>query len=211
MNAPTRRGYAGLTRWASSRRTGETSGICSGECAFDVSLASLVMDNYAEEENGGVRLTQKGAATASTAREQLTRTKDSMTSGLHATVMSVVVNIVIAAVSMAAGILSNSMGLISSGVDNSMSVLTSAAAYAGIRYKLETAANVVIVVVILAISVLIGYESVERLLYPQPVDTGIMPIAVAIFTGAACYGLSIYQRFNGRRSGKFSLIILAGR
>jgi cation diffusion facilitator family transporter len=176
---------------------------------FDVSMASLVTESYAKTENGRVRLTQKGTAAASAARGKITSGIESMSNGLHATAMSIVVNVVIAIVSLAAGILSNSMGLISSGVDNTVSVATSAAAYAGIRFRKETAANAAIVVVILALSVVIGYESFERLLYPEPVYSGFMPIAVAVFTGAACYLLSLYQRSHGCHSGKFSLIILA--
>lgn len=177
--------------------------------AFDETMDSLLADGYAEEENGRVCLTQKGTAAATTAREKMARVVEGMSSGLHASVVSIVVNVVIAAVSLAAGLLSNSMGLISSGVDNTVSIGTSAAAYAGIRYRKETAANAAIVLVTLVLGVFLGYESVGRLLSPEPVDSGLMPVAVAIFTGIACYLLSIYQRFHGRRSGKFSLIILA--
>ena len=144
--------------------------------AFDTSLAGLVADSYAEEESGRFRLTKKGADVASFAHGKITSGIESASNGLQATLMSIVVNIVIAAVSLAAGIMSNSMGLISSGVDNSTSIATSAAAYVGIRYKKETIANVVIVVVILALSLLLGYESVGRLLHPEPVDSGFMPI-----------------------------------
>ncbi len=177
--------------------------------AFGTSLDGLVAEGYAKEENGHVSLTQNGAAAASTATGKFARAMESISSGLHASAMSIVINVVIAAVSLAAGLLSNSMGLISSGVDNTASIVTSAAAYAGIKYRKESVANTAIVAVIVVLSLVLGYESFERLLYPEPVDSGIVPIAVAIFTGVACYLLSLYQRFHGRSSGKFSLIILA--
>jgi|AGTN01.2.fsa_nt_gi Predicted Co/Zn/Cd cation transporters len=177
--------------------------------AFGTSLDGLVAEGYAKEENSRVCLTQKGAAAASAATGKFARVIESMSSGLHASAVSIVVNVVIAAVSLAAGLLSNSMGLISSGVDNTASIATSAAAYVGIKHRKESVANAIIVAMIVVLSLVLGYESFQRLLYPEPVDSGIIPIAVAIFTGVACYLLSLYQRFHGRRSGKFSLIILA--
>jgi|GEM_PF-4045190 len=177
--------------------------------AFEASLASLVTEGYVEEAQGKIRLTPKGKATVVDARGQINRAIDRLSGGLYASAVSITVNVVLAVVSLAAGIMSNSMGLISSGVDNTAGVVTSAATYAGIRFRRETLANAAIVVMDLALALILGYESAVRLAHPQPVDAGLLPIAVAVFNGVVCYGLSLYQRFHAQRSGKYSLIILA--
>jgi Co/Zn/Cd efflux system component len=177
--------------------------------AFEASLASLVADGYVKEDQYRVSLTPKGSAAAVAARGRINQAVDHVSTGTHASAVSIIVNIVFAVVSLAAGVLSNSMGLISSGVDNTTSVATSAAAYAGIRFRRETLANAAIVVLGLALALILGYVSLGRLAHPQPVDAGLMAIAVAVFNGVVCYGLSLFQRFHAQRSGKFSLIILA--
>jgi cation diffusion facilitator family transporter len=176
---------------------------------FDTYLAALVAEGYIEDEKGLFRLTQKGSASAARIKGLIARRTNDISSGLPASFISIIVNIVISVVSLAAGLLTNSMGLISSGLDNLVSVFTSAAAYLGIKFRAEALANMAIVVIIAIVALVLGYESVGRLLSPQPFETGILPISAAIFTGVACFGLAIFQRYMGNRSGKLSLIILS--
>ena len=176
---------------------------------FEASLDSLVAEGYVVEDKGVYRLTSRGSATASRIKGTIARSANHISSGLPASFISIIVNIGIAGVSLGAGLITNSMGLMSSGLDNLVSVFTSAAAYFGIKLKAEGLANMVIVGIIAVVALILGYESVGRLLNPQPFETGFLPISVAILTGIACYLLAVFQRYMGNRSGKLSLIILS--
>ncbi|HTY89632.1 MAG TPA: cation transporter [Methanocella sp.] len=176
---------------------------------FETSLAATIAEGYVVEENGLYRLTRKGSEKAAQMESSIIKTTDRFSSGLPASFVSILVNAMLALVSLSVGLLSNSMGLISSGMDDLVSVFTSAAAFLGIKYDMEAIANMLIVVIIAIMGLFLGYESVCRLLRPEAFDSGILPLSVALFNGAVCIGLALYQRFWGTRTGKFSLIILS--
>lgn len=177
--------------------------------SFEYYLDYLRTEGYILEENGLYRLTEKGSAFASNLNTRLSHIVEVLSSGLWASYVSVLVNVVLTAVSLAAGVLTNSMGLMSSGLDSLVSVFTSAAAYFGIKYRAETVANVVIIVIIALVSLFLGYESLNRLFNPEPFDSGILPILAAIFSGIVCWALAVFQHYMGNHSRKLSLIILS--
>lgn len=176
---------------------------------FDASLDILVIEGYVEAAGGLYRCTEKGNLVSKKMSGKIEEGVAKVSSGLEASVVSVAVNVFLAAVCLVAGVMSNSMGMISSGIDNSIGVASSVAAYYGLKTRKDLYANILIVGMTLAVGLVVGYESVGRLLDPQPVDAGLLPVLIASFTAALCFLLSRYQHFSGKMSGKFSLIILA--
>ena len=176
---------------------------------FDDSLECLIAEGYVELLDHRYCCTEKGNAVSKKMSGKIEEGVAKVSSGLGASVVSVAVNVFLAIICLIAGLLSNSMGMISSGIDNSIGVVSSVAAYYGLKTRKELYANILIVAMTLAIGLVVGYESIERLLRPVPVDAGMLPVLIALITAVLSFLLSRYQHFSGKISGKFSLIILS--
>ncbi|MBN1152804.1 MAG: cation diffusion facilitator family transporter [Dehalococcoidia bacterium] len=123
-----------------------------------------------------------------------------------ASMVSIVLNAVLAALKLAAGFLFGSVALLADGFDSSMDVVSAIVVFLGIRHRKELAASGFIVVAMGATAVFIGYESIGKLLSGEPVDASIIAFATAVVSGVVCYLMSVYQHFVGKRSASLSLL-----
>lgn len=162
------------------------------------------------DEQGTYRLTEQGIEEASMTDRSMekaaSRVRSLVSSAETASKVSVVVNLLLSALKLSVGLLFNSVALIADGFDNLIDVLSATAAFLGIRYRRELYSTAFIVVMMLGTAVWIGYESISRIVRPEVVDTGALIIAAAVFSGALCYMMSVYQHLVGKRSGSLSLV-----
>jgi Co/Zn/Cd efflux system component len=98
------------------------------------------------------------------------------------------------------------MGLISDGFDSSMDVVASGAVYVGARRKKALLSTVLVVGLMLAGGLTLGYEGISRLLKPESVQAGILPVLAAMVSAVFGYFFFIYLRFVGKRTGNLSMV-----
>ena len=173
---------------------------------LEEAVNSLRSKGLAEEADGRVSLTEAGRARALRAKSVMTWLGEYLSSGAAAAKLSVLVTAFLSVLKLAAGLLSNSVGLVSDGIDNLADVVSSGVVYLGIKKKREFYATVFIIVLMFLVAAGLVYNSVARLLHPAPVEVGLLPVLAAAVSGVACYLLYNYQRFVGRRSANMSLI-----
>lgn len=184
------------------------SGLLQG---VDFDLRRLSELGLIEADEQGVHhLTERGIEEASKTDAGIERAASRIralaSSAETASKVSVVVNLLLSALKLSVGLLFNSVALIADGFDNLIDVLSATAVFFGIKYKRELYSTAFIVVMMLGTAVWIGYESITRIVRPEVVDAGALIITAAVFSGALCYMMSVYQHLVGKRSGSLSLV-----
>jgi hypothetical protein len=112
----------------------------------------------------------------------------------------------LAALKLPAGLLSSSVGLLNDATDTLLDGLSSLLVYFGIRFDRERAANVVLVLLMLATGVLTLYQAGSRVLVPSEPEVDWFAFLAAILSALVCLALWAYQRHVGLRSGTIALI-----
>jgi hypothetical protein len=112
----------------------------------------------------------------------------------------------LAALKLPAGLLSGSVGLLNDATDTLLDGLSSLLVYFGIRFDKEPAANVVLVILMLATGVLTLYEAGRRFFVPLEPEVDWFAFLAAILSAFVCLVLWAYQRYVGLRSGIMALI-----
>jgi len=156
------------------------------------------------DEQGAYHLTERGREEASKTERGLekfaSRIRAFTSSAETTSKVSVAVNVLLAALKLGVGLLFNSVALLADGFDNLIDVLSATAVFFGIKYKRELYSTAFIILMMLGTAVWIGYESITRIIRPEVVDTGALIIAAAVFSGALCYLMSVYQHFGGQEN-----------
>jgi hypothetical protein len=101
-------------------------------------------------------------------------------------------------------LLSGSVGLLNDATDTLLDGLSSVLVYLGLRFDRERAANGVLLM--LGTGGLTCYEAVRRLLVPVAPDVDAFTFVATLLSALVCWGLYLYQRFVGVRSGSLALI-----
>jgi Co/Zn/Cd efflux system component len=173
-------------------------------------IQDLMQRGLVSEKEGIYYLTEEGAAKASERHAGMLKAglklRGFFSSGETAAKLSVLVNLILAALKLGTGLLVNSMGLIADGLDSLTDVLSSLAVFLGIKYKRGIYSTVFIILMMFAAGITIGYQAISRLISPQPIDAGLWAILAAAVSGIVCYLMSVYQNFIGKRSGSLSLL-----
>lgn len=120
--------------------------------------------------------------------------------------IAVVVHIALAAIKLPAAILSGSSGLLNDSIDTLLDGLSSILVYFGVRFQKERAANLFLVILMLATGGLTFFESARRLFIPHPPDADLVTFLAILVSALVCLFLGLYQRYAGLRSGSLALI-----
>jgi hypothetical protein len=180
-----------------------------GECA------SLVEKGMVRDQGGLLFITEEGEVVARKFAEDLERAARFVNRNLFnpqaAARNTVAVDLLLAVVKLAAGLLSGSVGLIADGADAAIDTASASVVWAGIRYRKELLGTVVIVVMMLFTGLMVGLESVTRVaaVLTSTVEAISRPYLVIIVEGFALLAavvLTFYQSFVGKRSGSLALI-----
>jgi cation diffusion facilitator family transporter len=173
---------------------------------FDDQLKRLCELNLIRKVNSAYSLTVEGRDQANKKLKQEVRAHRFLSSGTAASKVSASANILLSGLKLLAGLISNSMGLISDGFDSGMDVGASAAVYVGAKRKRQLLSTVLVVGMMLIGGLTLGYEGVSRLMKPEPVEAGLLPVLAALASGIVSYFLCTYLRFVGKRTGNLSMV-----
>ncbi len=173
-------------------------------------LAALTEQGLIWENGDRYLLTPEGVTVADATYRRARESEDRVIALAHspavASRLSVVVSGVLAAVKLVAGTVFHSAALIADGIDSLLDVLAASFVILGVRYGRERISAALVLEVMLVAGCLIALEGFARLALPVHVATPAAVFVIAIVSGAASLGLSLYQRSVGRRSGSLSLI-----
>jgi len=162
------------------------------------------------DEQGAYHLTERGREEAVKTEQGLekvaSRVRAFTSSAETASKVSIAVNVLLTALKLSVGLLVNSVALLADGIDNLMDIVSAVAVFLGIRFNRELYSTAFIVVVMFGTALWIVYESVSRLIHPEPIGAGTLMIAAAVLSGVVCYAMSVYQHMVGKRPGSLSLI-----
>lgn len=178
---------------------------------MDDSLGHLLELGLVVKDEGEVyRLTEQGIEEADILNRGLEkftgRLRGLLSSEKTTARVSIIVNALLSALKLGVGLLFNSMALVADGFDNVVDVVSAIVVFLGIKYRRELISTLFIIVVMFATGAWIGYESIARLIHPETVETGVLPIAAAVISGLVCYLMSLYQYTVGKNRGSLSLI-----
>jgi len=112
----------------------------------------------------------------------------------------------LAALKLPAALLSGSVGLLNDATDTLLDGLSSVLVYLGLRFDRERAVNGVLVVLMLGTGGFTFYEAVRRFFVPFEPDVDAFTFAATVVSALVCWGLYLYQRFVGVRSGSVALV-----
>jgi len=173
-------------------------------------LAELNEQGLIWENGDRYLLTPEGVTVADAAYRRARESEDRVIAMAHspavAARLSVAASGVLAAVKLVTGSVFHSAALIADGIDSLLDVLAASFVILGVRYGRERISAALALEVMLVAGCLIALEGFARLAVPVHVLTPDTVFVVAIASGAASLGLSLYQRSVGRRSGSLSLI-----
>ncbi len=171
---------------------------------FKDELKRLCEMHLIKKVNSFYSLTAEGRAEANKKQEE--RAHKFLSSGTAASKVSASANILLSGLKLSAGLLSNSMGLISDGFDSGIDVVASAAVYVGAKRKKQLLSTALVVGLMLIGGITLGYEGISRLVKPETVEAGLLPVLAALISGTVSYFLSTYLRFVGKRTGNLSMV-----
>jgi Co/Zn/Cd efflux system component len=110
-----------------------------------------------------------------------------------------------------AGFFSGSVALIADGTDASIDTVSACVVWVGIRFKREFFGALVIILMMFATAISVGYDSAVTIL--EAIKSSISPISMPYLVVVtecvaliAALILSYYQRFVGRKNGSLALI-----
>jgi hypothetical protein len=121
-------------------------------------------------------------------------------------VVGVGVHFLLAALKLAAGVASGSMGLLSDGTDTLLDGLSSVLVYLGLKLDKERYVNAVLVLLMMGVGLSLTVEVIRRLLQPLQPEVDLLSFAAVFVSAVVCFGLGQYQRYVGARSGSLPLI-----
>ena len=176
---------------------------------IEAMLDALIARGWVEQEGAHYALTAQGREEARKPLEDMRRTRAKLQKLAEPQTVSVVglgVHLGLAALKLPAALLSGSVGLLNDATDTLLDGLSSVLVYLGLRFKRERAANGILVLLMLGTGGLTFYEAVRRFFVPFAPDVDAFTFIATILSAVICWGLYLYQRFVGVRSGSLALI-----
>ena len=160
-------------------------------------------------------LTAAGEAEAQRFAQQMARSvsvlERQFASPMAAARNTMIIDLVLATLKLAAGLLSGSVGLLADGADAAVDTVSAAVVWIGMKAQKEVVGTLVILVMMFVTGVSVGYESLTSIL--EAVAGTLTPLArpfLVMGTEAVALlfavGLFLYQRFVGKTHGSLALI-----
>ena len=172
-----------------------------GDLACLVAAGWLVVNDhrYALTQQGREQASQ-GLQGARSVLTQISRRVHSVAQPSTASKLTILVQILLAAVKLPAGLLSGSVGLLNDSLDTILDLISGLFVYLGVRFNRERLASTMLVVCMTGTGGFSLYEAARRFFIPQTPIVQCFPIFAAGLSAIAGITLWQYQRYVGRRS-----------
>jgi hypothetical protein len=120
--------------------------------------------------------------------------------------VTLMIQIILAAIKLPAGILSGSVGLLNDSADTLLDLFSSLLVYLGIRFNKERLVSTLLVIFMLGTGSFTLYEAGKRVFTPYVPKVDWFPFAAALLSALTGLFLWTYQRYVGIHSGLMAFI-----
>jgi Co/Zn/Cd efflux system component len=199
--------FSRLERRVGHFRLGELDADFAQAVRDDLDL--LLSNALVTQREGLYTVTAEGREKASEYEGAVARVSRLLDRALLPETVSVVgvgVHFVLAALKLAVGAASGSMGLLSDGTDTLLGGLSSVLVYLGLKLDKERYVNVVLVLLMMGVGLSLSVGVIRRLLPLLQPQADALSFSAALVSAVICLGLGQYQRYVGARSGSLPLI-----
>jgi divalent metal cation (Fe/Co/Zn/Cd) transporter len=199
--------FSRLERRVGHFRLGELDADFAQAVRDDLDL--LLSNALVTQREGLYTVTAEGREKASEYEGAVARVSRLLDRALLPETVSVVgvgAHFVLAALKLAVGAASGSMGLLSDGTDTLLGGLSSVLVYLGLKLDKERYVNVVLVLLMMGVGLSLSVGVIRRLLQPLQPQADVLSFSAALVSAVICLGLGQYQRYVGARSGSLPLI-----
>ena len=164
---------------------------------------------------GMIKLNEAGRFELTKEGEQVVRLSDERLEGFlsprAAAKNTTAADFLLAAMKLAVGLLSGSVGLLGDGADSTVDTASAAVVWVGVRMKKEALGTLVVTMMMFATACTIGYDSTTKLVDAAegrllPISDPYLVIVVEAVAFVSAVFLHLYQRAAGRRNGSLTLI-----
>jgi hypothetical protein len=176
-------------------------------------LAKLVQAGWVIEHEGLYSMTELGLEGTKQERDKALSYLQLIGQKLRSFVLpetaskvTLIVQVILALIKLPAGLLSGSVGLLNDSFDTILDLFSSLLVYLGVRFNKERLISILLVVSMLITGSFTLYEAIHRFLDPFVPKVDWFPLAAALLSAVAGFGLWIYQRYVGIQSGLMTFI-----
>jgi Co/Zn/Cd efflux system component len=169
-------------------------------------LALLVGFEILNRDDNIYSLTLKGREIAEHGQQLVPKFLNKLLSAKFVSGLTLIFHIVMTVVKLLLGFLFGSAGLIADGTDNGIDTGSSLLIWFGVKYKRERLISLIIIILMYASLGLIGYESVQKFINPDPIDRWGLNLILTLICGGLMWLLSGYQYLTGQYSKNFSIV-----
>ena len=176
---------------------------------IEESVEALVERGWVVRQGDRYALTEEGRREARKPIDDMGRTRRVLRKLAAPETVSQVglaAHLALAALKLPAALLSGSVGLLNDATDTLLDGLSSVLVYLGLRFDRERVVNAVLVLLMLGTGGYTFYEALRRVFVPFQPQVDGFTFAATIVSALVCWGLYLYQRFVGLRSGSVALI-----
>ena len=172
-------------------------------------LAMLISINVVEKNEDRYQITPAGIEIIDYAQQMIPYYINKLSSPAFATLLTIIMHVVLTIVKLTFGFISMSAGIIADGIDNTVDTISSVLIWLGIKYDKEKAVSIFIIIMMFASVGFIGYESINKIISPEPIDQWLLTLIIIIICGLVMLLLSIYQYLVGKRNNNFAILCQA--
>ncbi|MBN2154701.1 MAG: cation transporter [Candidatus Lokiarchaeota archaeon] len=169
-------------------------------------LALLIGFEVLEYNGDTYSLTLKGKEIAEHGKQLVPKFVEKIFSTKLVSTLTLILHIILTVVKLSFGFLFGSAGLIADGVDNGVDTGSSMLIWLGVKYKKEKLISLIIIILMYASIGLIGYESVQKFLNPEPIDMWVLNLSITLVCGILMLILSGYQYLTGQFHKNFPIL-----
>ena len=173
---------------------------------FQQDLAMLIGFEILERESEIYTLTLKGKEIAEHGRQLVPKFIGKILSEKLVSALTLILHVILTIVKLLLGFLFGSAGLIADGVDNGVDTGSSLLIWFGVKFKKERLISLVIIILMYASLGLIGYESVQKFINPEPIGMWGLNLSITLVCGFLMWILSGYQYLTGQYRKNFPIV-----
>ena len=173
---------------------------------LDHDIDQAVEGGILERTEGKISLTPGGREMAEHMQEMIPLFFETILSPKTVSIVTIVAHVILSVLKLVFGFISQSTGLISDEIDNTVDTISSVLVWVGIRFDREKLVSLFVIGMMFVSVVGIGIMSVKKLIQPNPIRIEIAVFIVSGLCGLIMLLISSYQYFVGRRHANFAII-----
>lgn len=176
---------------------------------LDSNLQKVVEQGILKVKGDEYRLTPAGREMAEFMQEVIPFFMNKIFSPQMVSLVTIFLHIILSAIKLVFGFISNSAGLVADGIDNTVDTVSSFLVWLGIRLKKERLASLIVIIMMFFSLGGIAIVTYHKIVMPGPIKEGIVTFSISALCGLLMLLLSAYQYQTGRKHSNFAIMCQA--